>query len=164
MADFVTPDDAYERLGNEPTATFGVVTTEILDNTEEIVGPLRPRTTYYGHVWTPGRVKPLVFLNFNKYRSDLPPWDNVTEFVLAAEDDGEVAEYTFNGLVEPQGINITGDLKTVSLACEYVWTGVERCDTIDRQQVAREAVAEKRGITTGNVRDGSEFRVDGVLD
>jgi hypothetical protein len=146
------PDDAFEVLGNEPTATFGVVTHEGIDTVSEIVGPLKPRAVYYGHIWTETGVKPLVFLNFNKYRSDLPPWRDVNEFVLAAEDDGRAAEFAFRGLVTQQGIDITGDLKTVSLACEYVWNGIEQCSVVDRREVA-----EKRGLT--NVQSGTEFKV-----
>jgi len=132
----VSPEDAYEALGNGPTAAFGVVAGGI-DMTAEVVGPLKPRHVYYGHVWTESGLRPRVFFNFNKYRSDLPPWRDVTEFVLASQVDGEVREYSFTDLVSEQGVQITGDLKTVSLSCEYVYDGIEQCDTISREEVAQ---------------------------
>jgi hypothetical protein len=145
MAGIVDNRDAFERLGREPTVTFGVVTHELLENDEEIVGPLNPKHVQYGTAWTGTHSKPTVFLNFNKYRSDLPPWDNVEEFVLAArDDDGEVVEYAFKGLVHHLGTKVTGDLKTVNIAAMYCWNSLEHLDIIDRKSVAakRERVGD----------------------
>ena len=156
----MNPSDAFERLGGDVTATFGCkIADGIAGLDTEIVGPLNPRSVYYGTVWRDEYpASPLVFFNFNKYRPDLPPWGNVSEFVLAAEDDGDVYEVTFEGAVEPQGVQVTGDLKTVSLASVYALEGVQT-ETFDRSDVA-----EKRDMTTSNVRDGGEFRVDEVLE
>lgn len=156
----MNPTEAFERLGSDVTATFGCQIADGIAGVEsEIVGPLNPRSVYYGTVWrNEYPASPLVFFNFNKYRPDLPPWGNVSEFVLAAEDDGDVAEVTFEGAVEPQGVAVTGDLKTVSLASVYALEGVQT-ETFDRSDVA-----EKRDMSGGNVRDGDEFHVDGVLD
>jgi len=153
----MNPTEAFERLGSDVTATFGCQYGCGIDN--EIVGPLNPRSVYYGTVWrNEYPASPLVFFNFNKYRPDLPPWGNVSEFVLAAQDDGDVYEVTFEGAVEPQGVQVTGDLKTVSLASVYALEGVQT------ETFARSDVAEKRDMSGSNVRDGDEFRVDGVLD
>jgi hypothetical protein len=174
----MNPTEAFERLGSDVTATFGCQIADGIAGVEsEIVGPLNPRSVYYGTVWrnesasshpltraaTHGArrreypASPLVFFNFNKYRPDLPPWGNVSEFVLAAQDDGDVYEVTFEGAVEPQGVAVTGDLKTVSLASVYAHEGVET------ETFTRSDVAEKRDMG-GNVCDGGEFRVDGVLE
>jgi hypothetical protein len=146
MADIVDNETVFERLGRTPTVTFGVRTHEWLDSTEEIVGPLNPKHVQYGTAWTGTHSKPTVFLNFNKYRSDLPPWDNVEEFVLAAhDDDGEVVEYAFEGLVHHLGTKVTGDLKTVNIAAMYCWDDFELLDIIDRESVAakRERVSDE---------------------
>lgn len=154
-------EEVIQRIGRDDvTATFGCAPPE------EIVGPLKPEAVYYGQAFgydenesrvAPEYNIPLIMFEFNKYRPDLPPWGNVREFVLASLYDGQVEEYTF---IEPhhRSTAVTGPLKTVSVTAERPAEGVEGVI------VTREAVAEKRGITTGNFRDGSEFRVDGVLD
>jgi hypothetical protein len=154
-------EEVIQRIGRDDvTATFGCAPPE------EIVGPLKPEGVYYGQAFgydedieefVLHHPIPLITFTFNKYRPDLPPWEQVREFVLASQDDGGVVEATF---IDPslRGVNTTGPLKTVELHAEGPGEGVEGAI------VTRDAVAEKRGMTRGNVRDGSEFRVDGVLD
>lgn len=134
---------AMKRLGrDEVTATFGVRAGP----SWEIVGPLNPETTYYALSYGYDERKesfltdftvPIIHFNFNKYRSDLPPWDNVDEFVLASTCDGDVVEYTF---VESHfvGSVVTGDLKTIQISAEGPITGV------DGGIIEKDGVAEKR--------------------
>lgn len=145
----------FERLGGEPTATFGCV------NPPEIVGPLKPRSVQYGITYGNddqgdvflGRPFPTVWLNFNKYRPDLPPWRSVVEFVLASQDDGgNVFEAMFID-TSAAGTDITGDLKTVNVLADSIAHGVDAAAVIDRDEVA-----EKRDMGTG-VADGSTFKV-----
>jgi hypothetical protein len=156
MEDYRT---AIQHLGRDNiTATFGVAPPA------EIV-QLNPRSVYYGQVFgydeSAGRVAPeyaipLIMFEFNKYRPDLPPWENVREFVLAAMDDGEVVEYTF---IEPhhRSTAVTGGIKTVSLTAEGPSEGV------DGAIIERAEVAEKRDMTESNLRDTSEFKVNEEL-
>lgn len=148
--------DAIERIGRDDvTVTFGVAPPG------EIVGPLRPRSVYYGQAFgyderhgefiTQNPI-PTVTFSFNKYRSDLPPWRQVHEFVLASRHEGDVVEVTFfeSSL---RGIDITGDLKTVTLNAEGPIEGVD-CAIIERDEVA-----EKRGMGS----DTQSFKVNEEL-
>lgn len=152
--------DVIERIGRDDvTATFGVAPPG------EIVGPLRPRSVYYGlafgydernEQFVTGDPIPLITFNFNKYRPDLPPWGQVREFVLAGLDGTDVVEATF---IEPglRSITTTGDLKTVTLTAEGPAGGV------DGAIIERDEVAEKRGMNTGNLRDAQSFKVNEEL-
>lgn len=139
--------DYFEKLGDEPTVTFGC------RNPPEIVGPLRPRNVQYGVNYgnfTPLRTHPSLFLNFNKYRPDLPPWRNVVEVVLASHtDSGEVFEATFID-TDHLATSITGDLKTVNLVTNTVAEGVEAAAIIERSEVAKQRDMR---------HDSNEFRV-----
>jgi hypothetical protein len=142
--------DVMNKIGRDDVSvTFGIAPPA------EIVGPLNPKSVYYGYAFgyderndrfVTASPQPLVTFAFNKYRSDLPPWEKVREFVLASHDDnGRVVEATF---IEPglRGINTTGDLKTVELGAEGPAYGV------DGAIIERDEVAEKRGIAH-NERD-----------
>jgi hypothetical protein len=140
--------DYYKRLGREPTVTFGCA------NPPEIVGPVKPREVQYGVNYgnfTPLRTHPSLFLNFNKYRPDLPPWHNVVEAVLASKTDDGVFEATFID-TDHLATSTTGDLKTVNLVADTVAEGVESAAIIERSEVA-----EKRNMR--GVRGSNEFRV-----
>jgi hypothetical protein len=131
-------ETVIEKLGRDNvTATFGVV------NPPEIVGPLNPESVYYGKAFgydeLEGRVAtdfaiPLLFFEFNKYRSDLPPWQKLEEVVLASHNDsGDVIEYTFVDTLH-RATQVTGDLKTVSVTAEGPFSGVEGA-IIERSEV-----------------------------
>lgn len=135
MTEIQDVDDIFEEIGREPTVTFGLSTIEGINDATEVVGPLKPKHVQHGHLQTKTHTKPLVFFNFNKYRSDLPPWRDVWEFVLAGQTDEGPSLYTFEGLVQPRGTQITADLKTVTLSAMYAWEGVEQCDIIDKHDV-----------------------------
>lgn len=153
--------DLMEQFGTKDvTATFGIAPPA------EIVGPLKPKAIHYGiaygsdpdtgDVFTNYTV-PLLFFEFNKYRPDLPPWRNVKEIVLAAlDDDGGVTEASF---IEPhyRATKTTGALKTVEVSAEGPGEFRDDLAIIDRSEVAKQ-----RDLDSG-VKDGSEFRVDGVL-
>lgn len=152
---------AIAQLGRDNvTATFGSAPPP------EIVGPLNPESVYYGKAFgydereervTTEFALPLLFFEFNKYRSDLPPWDNVREVVLASYDDtGDVVEYTFVETFH-RATQVTGDLKTVSLTADGPYEGVGGAI------IERDEVAEKRDMETGNLRDGSSFKVNEEL-
>jgi hypothetical protein len=100
-----TPCEVAEHVGNEPDATFEVARgtdTESVDAT--------PKNVYYG-THTRG---PMVMLNYSKYHSFLPPWQNLVSFTL----DGRTrAEF---GMPEHDSTRITGDLKTVSIISPVV--------------------------------------------
>jgi len=138
----------FEQLGEEPTATFGC------RNPPEIVGPIKPRNVQYGVNYgnfTPLRTHPSLFLNFNKYRPDLPPWRNVVEVVLASQTEDGVFEATFID-TDHLATSTTGDLKTVNLVADTVAEGVEPAAIIERREVAK-----KRDML--DVRDSSAFKV-----
>jgi len=137
-------ETAIEKLGRDNvTATFGVV------NPPEIVGPLNPESVYYGKAYgydeRDEQVRtdfsvPLLFFEFNKYRSDLPPWHDLEEVVLAAYDDhGDIVEYTFHEAFH-RATQVTGDLKTVSVTAEGPSEGVAGF-IISRDEVAEQTDA-----------------------
>lgn len=147
--------EAMARLGRDSvTATFGV------GPPAEIVGPLNPKAVYYGKCFgyderdervTTEYAIPLLFLEFNKYRSDLPPWQNLEEVVLATYDDnGDVVEYTFHDAFH-RATQVTGDVKTVSVSAEGPSEGV------DGLVVERDEVAEKRGMR--DIDSAASFKV-----
>ena len=102
----------YEQLGSEPTVAFGCTPPD------ETVGPIQPTSVQYGIRYEVSNC-PLVHLNFNKYRNNLPPWRNVVEMVAASEDDGGVYEATWLGVTHVE-TKITGDLKTVTLVAKHL--------------------------------------------
>lgn len=120
--------DVMEQIGRDDvTVTFGVAPPE------EVVGPIKPQNVYYGHAFgydeyanefIPNRPIPLILFEFNKYRSDLPPWEKTREFVLAATNDGERVAATF---IEPhyRASRTTGTLKTVEVSAEGPIEGVD---------------------------------------
>lgn len=140
------------QLGSDDvTATFGVAPPH------EIVGPLKPRSVHYGVAYgtDPERdmvmtdfAIPLLHFDFNKYRPDLPPWDNVREISLASfVESGEPASGTIiASFIEPDlyGIRTTGDLKTVTLAAEGPMHGLDDLVIIDRAGV--EERRERLGV------------------
>lgn len=112
--------ELFEQLGSDVTATFGF-------------GPPRettqanPRSVQYGITFgtSDGDVLtqtplPTAYLNFNKYRPDLPPWRKITEFVLA----NDTLSVSFIG-VNNCTTTTTGDLKTVTLVAADARIGVE---------------------------------------
>lgn len=145
---------AFRKLSSEPTITFGVMSC----GNAEIVGPMNPKSVHYGILYgsDPDTKQtmlkhdfPLVHLDWNKYRSDLPPWDGVVEFVLADNHRGEVVEYTLPN-VSVQSVATTGNLKTVTLSADGIWSGVDGT-IIDRDEVAEEPSSQS-------------FKVSGVLE
>lgn len=130
--------EAMKKLGRDDvTATFGVAPPA------EVVGPLKPSSVYYGQAFgydedantvLPQYTIPTITFEFNKYRSDLPPWHTLKEFVLASEHAGTVAEYTFIE-AHHRSTDVTGDLKTVTVSGEGPITGVEGA-VIDRDVIA----------------------------
>lgn len=132
---------AIEELGRDDvTATFAV------SPPQEIVGPLNVSDVFYGKSWGyPSRSShaalgspiPMVTLAFNKYRSDLPPWDRLFEFVLASEYRGVVRTYSFID-ANVRSINTTGELKTVDIHAEFGGQGIDACAFITRDRVAED--------------------------
>lgn len=81
---------------------------------------------------------PMVIFNFNKYHAGLPPWGRVESFTLYGK---KAAEF---GVLGHRETRVTGDLKTVSM-------------------ISRTISIKDRETRESNVRDGTDFRVDGDL-
>mgnify|MGYP007116981582 CR=1 FL=1 len=121
-----------ESLGTQPTLTFGC------EPPKEIIGPIKPRSVQYGVQHTPSqygtRIDTVLFTNFNKYRSDLPPWQNLTEIVAANQHNGNRYYATLRE-IKQCSISITGDLKTVTIVAKTVVGGLEQLSIIDRRKM-----------------------------
>jgi len=130
--------DVLTEIGRDDVSvTFG------LSNPIEIVGPLKPKSVYYGKVFGydksagqvhMGRAWPMIMFSFNKYRSDLPPWESVREMVLASMNNGHSIEASFIE-TNVRSIDTTGDLKTVEIVAEGPSEGVD-CAIIEKDEVA----------------------------
>lgn len=159
----VQPREAFSKLTSSPTVTFGIASKQ---HPAEIVGPMNPRSVHYGVTYASdpntdatliNSAFPTVFIDFNKYRPDLPPWQAVREIVLADRDFGDVIEYTLVN-TQHRTTDTTGNLKTVSLSADGVWDGV------DGGIIEKDEVAEQRGMGTGSdLRDSQSFKVNEEL-
>lgn len=129
----IAVEDTLHKLTDDATLTFGI---EALYGTE-IVGPMKPRSVHFGKVFgsdsesgsfTEGNqllaTFPLIHMDWNKYRPDLPPWNEVEEFVIADTYEGDVVEYVWVD-TNTMGIATTGDLKTVSMHAASIHEGNE---------------------------------------
>lgn len=98
----------------------------------ETVGPISPDSVYYGTCFgyddDRGQVYsqpfPMVTLAFNKYRSDLPPWENLIDVTLASYHDGEDVFWTLQN-ADHRATNVTGKLKTVDVIADDIAQGVD---------------------------------------
>jgi len=124
--------ELYNTLGSHPTLTFGV------EPPQEIVGPLNPKSVQYGISNTDdllqSKSRPIVHCNFNKYRSDLPPWNTLSEVVIASTVDGGVLEVVISES-EVSTTKITGDLKSVSIVGESMDVGLDNASVVERERV-----------------------------
>lgn len=125
------------------TATFGCAPPQ------EVVGPIKPKAIHYGVAYPSdpdngnvltNRAIPLLHMDFNKYRPDLPPWRNVREIVLASRVEGK-SKPIVASFIDPStyGIQTTANLKTVTIAAEGPSSG-----TGINEIVTEEAVMEHR--------------------
>lgn len=149
--------DAFR--GDETHVAFGV--TRATDG--EVVGPMVPKAVQFG-TWSsvssiavqPGPIdgwtidaRPMLTLNFNKYRPDLPPWQQTVEIALATREDSAL------GFVATHlGEAISGRLKTVHMGLSGVSWGLD-----DGNIISRDDIYERR-----NRSSTDSFRVDEVLE
>jgi len=137
--------ELYDTLGADPTLTFGV------GPPKEIVGPLNPRNVQYGINWDDiaspqSGAHPLVHCNFNKYRSDLPPWNTLKEVVIAATVDGGGVLEAVVSETEVSEIQITGDLKTVTIAGTSIDVGLDNASIVERNRVEDNGTGYRLGV------------------
>jgi len=125
-----------QSVGTEPTLLFGC------SPPDETIGPIKPKSIQYGVQHTPvgyrlgTKMEAALFLNFNTYRTDLPPWEKVREIVLANETDGQKYCATLTDIGDCS-MATTGDLKTVSVVAGTIVGGLEQLSIIDRSNVGR---------------------------
>ena len=131
--------EVIDELGSKPTLTKPTLTFGV-EPPKEIVGPLNPKMVQYGvsydreygaPILTP---MPTIYCNFNKFRSDLPPWNTLSEVVLASKVDGGVLEAVLSE-TEVSEIQITADLKTVTIVGQSLDVGLDNADVVERDRV-----------------------------
>jgi len=127
-----------ESVGTNPSLTFGC------SPPDEIVGPIKPQSVQYGVTNTTmfEYGSSALFMNFNKYRRDLPPWQHVREIVVANERNGNKYYATLRD-IEHCSVQITGDLKTITLAAKTIVGGLEQLSIIDRSKMGDGYQGEK---------------------
>lgn len=104
----VDHNEIATHVGRNPTATFEV---HRATDTEKV------ETDPNSVIFAKRTCGPVVMLNYSKYHSGLPPWEQLESFTL--DGDG-TAMFT---MPEYLGKRITGDLKTVEICSPVVQFG-----------------------------------------
>lgn len=141
---------AFSNLSSEPTLTFGC-------RGGEIVGPLNPHAVHYGTVFGADPETretliqhpfPMLHIAFNKYRPDLPPWDDVVEIVVAdTTDGGSIVEYILTE-IDLYSVSTIGKAKMVTVSAGGIGSG------------SSGAVIDKRAVRDSSSNDN---KVDDIL-